>query len=64
MSNNYTVTVSAEALCELLLAAYAEIDYDTKPYTSKLIEEAQEQARELLYSCGYWNKYNEGMDIK
>lgn len=54
-----TVTVSAEALSELMLAAYAEINYATKPYTSKLIEQAQDEARNVLYDSGYWKRDTE-----
>lgn len=56
MSKDYTVTVSAQALSELVLAAHSYIDYENKPVSSREIADAQEEARALLYGCGYWKK--------
>jgi hypothetical protein len=52
------VLVSAEALCDLHLAAY-DYDYKKYPTTGEDIMAAQDEARNALYACGWWGQGDE-----
>jgi len=52
------VMVSCETLMDLHLAAY-EHDHVKYPATGSTIKEAQEEARQALYACGWWQQGDE-----
>ena len=57
-TNKPMVMVSCEALEDLHLAAY-EHDHVKYPATGSTIKEAQEEARQALYACGWWQQGDE-----
>lgn len=50
------VLVSAETLTDLHLAAYSGIEHEKYPSVSKDILKAQEEARQALVACGWWQQ--------
>ena len=57
-TNKQMVMVSCEALMDLHLAAY-EHDHVKYPHSGADILKAQEEAREALYACGWWQHGDE-----
>ncbi len=55
----YTITVSAEDLAELLIASHSDVDFETRPHTSKVLVEVQDTIREAIYDSGYWTSEEE-----
>lgn len=53
------VMVSCETLMDLHLAAYSGIEHEKYPSVSKDILKAQEEARQALYACGWWQQGDE-----
>jgi hypothetical protein len=53
------VMVSCETLTDLHLAAYNGIEHEKYPRLSKDIMKAQEEARQALYACGWWQQGDE-----
>lgn len=58
MTDKPMVMVSCETLEDLHLAAYSHDDV-TYPVTGEYIKQAQEEARQALYSCGWWQHGDE-----
>lgn len=52
------VMVSCEALMDLHLAAY-EHDHVKYPHSGADILKAQQEAREALFACGWWQQGDE-----
>ena len=50
--------VSCETLCDLHLAAY-DHDYKKYPTLGREIMLAQDEARQALYACGWWQSGDE-----
>jgi len=57
-TNKQMVMVSCEALMDLHLAAYSH-DHVKYPNSGADIMAAQEEARQALYSCGWWQQGDE-----
>lgn len=57
-TNKPMVMVSCEALMDLHLAAYT-FDDVAYPITGKDVKQAQEDARQALYDCGWWQHGDE-----
>lgn len=53
------VMVSCETLMDLHLAAYSGIEHEKYPSVSKDILKAQEEARQALFACGWWQQGDE-----
>ena len=58
-TNKPMVMVSCETLRDLHLAAYNGIEHEKYPATAKEIMAAQEEARQALYACGWWQQGDE-----
>lgn len=58
MNDKPMVMVSCETLQDLHLAAY-EHDNEKYPVTAEYIKQAQEEARQALYDCGWWQNGDE-----
>jgi len=57
-TNRPMVTVSCETLMDLHMAAY-DHDHAKYPSLGKEIMAAQEEARQALYACGWWQHGDE-----
>jgi len=57
-TNKQMVMVSCEALMDLHLAAYSH-DHVKYPHAGADIMAAQEEARQALYDCGWWQHGDE-----
>ena len=57
-TNKQMVMVSCEALMDLHLAAY-EHDHVKYPHSGADILKAQQEAREALFACGWWQQGDE-----
>jgi hypothetical protein len=53
------VMVSCETLTDLHLAAYSGIEHEKYPSVSNDIIKAQEEARQALFACGWWQQGDE-----
>lgn len=58
-TNRQMVMVSCETLTDLHLAAYSGIEPWKYPSVSNDIMKAQEEARQALYACGWWQQGDE-----
>lgn len=58
MTDKPMVLVSCETLMDLHLAAYSH-DHNKYPHAGKDIMEAQDEARQALYDCGWWQHGDE-----
>jgi hypothetical protein len=58
-TNKQMVMVSCEALTDLHLAAYSGIEHEKYPSVSNDILKAQEEARQALFACGWWQQGDE-----
>ena len=58
-TNKPMVMVSCEALMDLHLAAYSGIEHEKYPSVSNDIIKAQEEARQALFACGWWQQGDE-----
>ena len=54
MVADYTVTVSADDVAELLIASHSAVDFEASPFTSTALVKAQDTIREAIYESGYW----------
>ena len=58
-TNKPMVMVCCEALMDLHLAAYSGIEHEKNPSVSNDIMKAQEEARQALFACGWWEQGDE-----